>query len=219
MKSKKTTLAAIGTAVAIVVGGMFAPTAVAASTNSGVSDEDIVLGLVFGVGDFADDIGTAADVRPTAELSAADATVAYEKSANAVTQDLLADYDKLGPALDLIRSGDPVATEEAFAAIGEVLDEYATTQVAAAESTSLRSGVGQVQPLSPCGVAIVCWAYAAAAVHNTVVVTGAAAVVVAAALWCGAWAWCGNSASPTSGKSQLMREQLVVDVTVAAGRN
>lgn len=216
MKSKKTTLAAIGAAVAIVVGGLFAPTAVASSTNSDVTDEDIVLGLVFGVGEFADEIGTAADVKPTAEHSAAEATAVYKKSANAVTQELLADYDELGPALDLIRSGDPVATEEAFAVIGDVLDDYATTQVAEAESASLRKGAGQVQPLSPCGVAIVCWAYAAAAVHNTVVVTGAAAVVVAAALWCGAWAWCGNSASPTSEKSQLMREQLVVDVTVAA---
>jgi SdpC family antimicrobial peptide len=216
MKAKKTTIAAMTAAVAIVLGGLFAPAAVASSTEPAVSDEELVLGLVFGVGDFADEIGTAADVRATPEDTAAEAAVKYEQSATAVTHELLAEYGELAPALDLIREGDPALTEEAFATVGDVLDDYAASQVAHLDGAATAPSAGDVQALSPCGVAVVCWAYAAAAVHNTVVVTGAAAVVVAAALWCGAWAWCGSSAESASPQSELMREQLAVDVTVAA---
>ncbi|CAH0162570.1 MULTISPECIES: hypothetical protein [unclassified Microbacterium] len=210
--TKKKLAAWVATA-ALVLTAMVAPPAATASGPAELTDEQMVLGLVFGVGDFADRIGTTADVRPSGEQDAGEAAAAYERSAQQVTGELLAGSPELGTALDQIRQGDPALTEEAFATIGDVLDGYAAQQVAAAETVP--ADPDQMQALSPCGVAVVCWAYAAAAVHNTVVVTGAAAVVVAAALWCGAWAWCGNSAAPTSEKSQLMREQFAVDVTRA----
>jgi SdpC family antimicrobial peptide len=210
---KRTRIAAWAAAAALVVAGVIAPPAATASTPE-LTDEQLVLGLVFGVGEFADEIGTTADVRPSAGEDAAQAAAAYELSAREVTDDLLAGSDELAQALDQVRAGDPALTEQAFATIGDVLDGYAAEQVA--ESEAVAADPDRMQALSPCGVAVVCWAYAAAAVHNTVVVTGAAAVVVAAALWCGAWAWCGNSVAPTTEKSQLMREQFAVDVTRAA---
>lgn len=212
MNKKK--LAAWVATAALVLTAVIAPPAATASASDELTDEQIVLGLVFGVGDFADRIGTTADVQPSGEQDAAEAAAVYERSSREVTSELLATSPELGTALDQIRAGDPTLTEEAFATIGDVLDEYAATQVAASEAAAA-ADPDQMQALSPCGVAVVCWAYAAAAVHNTVVVTGAAAVVVAAALWCGAWAWCGNSVAPTSEKSQLMREQFAVDVTRA----
>lgn len=213
---KKKRFAAWAATAALVLTAVIAPPAANASAADELTDEQIVLGLVFGVGDFADRIGTTADVRPSGEQDAAEAAAVYEQSAEEVTSELLATSPELGAALDQIRAGDPTLTEEAFVTIGDVLDEYAATQVAETEAAA---DPDQMQALSPCGVAVVCWAYAAAAVHNTVVVTGAAAVVVAAALWCGAWAWCGNSVAPTSEKSQLMREQFAVDVTRAVAAN
>lgn len=214
---KKKRIAAWVATAALVLTAIIAPPAATASAPDELTDEQIVLGLVFGVGDFADRIGTTADVRPVGEQDAADAAAEYERSAQAVTGELIATSPELATALDQIRAGDPTLTEQAFATIGDVLDEYAAAQVAATDVVA--ADPDQVQALSPCGVAVVCWAYAAAAVHNTVVVTGAAAVVVAAALWCGAWAWCGNSVAPTSEKSQLMREQFAVDVTRAVAAN
>lgn len=194
-----------------------APAASASAEAPAYSDKEIVLGLVFGVGDFAAQIGTKAEVQPQKGQTKAAANKAYKAAAAKAAAELLSRYPELSTAVNEFRSGDPVAAEQAFTVVGKVLNDYSKQKASEQGAVQKTGASSKSSSKIACGVAVVCWAYAAAAVHNTVVVTGLVAVVIGGALWCGAWAWCGSGKSGSlSAESKLKREQLAVDVALAA---
>ncbi|MDN6158845.1 MAG: hypothetical protein L0J13_12990, partial [Brevibacterium sp.] len=187
--------------------------ATAASTTSDrPSDKEMLLGLVYGDGPVANELGITQQ-RPS-EISEAD----YRKALDTSVDELLTDSQYASPvarALNSIRSDDPRVIEDGLDQLGEVVIEQVETNVnkdpeLKAEVEKAKSE-GEVDTQA-CGVAVVCVAYAAAAVHNTVAVTGLAAVVVGAALWAGTWKWTGKANAIEPQGDSTKREVLVSEI-------
>ncbi|MDO5099395.1 MAG: hypothetical protein Q4D85_11675 [Corynebacterium sp.] len=165
--------------------------------NVNVSDDDILKGILFGIGPVAKHIGFQVQMPKNLTFGQ------YETAVNKTINDLPSIYrHELRSVLMQLRSGDPVEVEQGMSDLSNIVVDYAAKK---APSYSMK----RVRPA--CGVAVVCVAYAAAAVHNTVVVTGLVAVVVGGALWAGAWRWVGRR----SHIQAASREALVVDVMEA----
>jgi len=196
----RSVIATIATA-ALCVAGLASPV-MAADEPAVVTDRELVLGLVFGVGEIADELGTTASV-----VSGEDADgVLYEEQAQVAAADFLAySGDGAAEALDLIRSGDPVDVLDGLEVLGSEIDTFVEARVGDPSGGAT---------IAACGIAVVCVAYAAAAVHNTVALTAVAAVLIGAALWCGAWKWCSTSSTAASVGA---REQFAVEVATQIG--
>lgn len=201
-KNKKLrTVTSIMTGLAVAMTLSISPTVATADTRNAethstesISDDDLLRGLIYGQGPIADKLGLQVTLPP--DLSKAEYTKAVEYS----IQELKAKYpDKLQKALAMLRDDDPVVVEKGLDGLSSILLEY--------EKDKLHGQTPDAEP-SACGVAVVCVAYAAAAVHNTVAVTGLAVLVMGAAVAAGQWLWVGKSNSSPS----TVREELVADL-------
>lgn len=172
------------------------------------TDADLLLALVYGSGALADSLGTAlrADDFGSPEL-ATDYARHVEEDAAVLLRD---EKDALEPLLSSLRSDSAFEVDSAFTALQPIVHRHFEKGLRE-QGVALEQLEGEA-PGARCGAAVVCIAYAAAAVHNVAVVTAAAAVVVAVALWCGAWKWCSSSSSGANAMTQAAREQLVVTV-------
>lgn len=201
------TIVALLVTVLVSIAGTGLATATTRFDRS-VTDRELVLGLVYGVGPAADDLGVSAEVTNSGQRAA---QARYESAAIRSVDTMLADYPAdMESAIEHLRSGDPVRTEQGLSELGSVVNTFSRSQLSAQGLSPAQAQAAGAESTQACGVAVVCVAYAAAAVHNTVVVTGLAAVVVGGALWCGIWLWCGSSA--TDSTTQAAKERLVLDI-------
>lgn len=183
----------------------------AVAETQGPTDEEILLGLVYGHGAVAKELDIVQE-KPE-KVSVSD----YEEAINSSVNSLLNDgaYNKkTAEALEQIRSDDPRIVENGIEDLGKVVlaqaeDNLSKDPELKREINSIKAGA-KTEP--QCGVGIVCVAYAAAAVHNTVVLTGLAAVVVGGALWAGVWKWVGKG-SVDSSEISAEREFLIAEIT------
>jgi hypothetical protein len=172
------------------------------------TDADLLLALVYGSGALAHSLGTElrADDFGSPEL-ASDYARSVEDDAAVLLRE---EKEALKPVLGSLRSDSAFQVNGAFSALQPIVHRHFEKSLRE-EGVALEQLDGEA-PGTRCGAAVVCIAYAAAAVHNVAVATAAAAVVVAVALWCGAWKWCSSSSSGANEMTQAAREQLVVTV-------
>lgn len=196
--------------VASSLTGVSPADAAGSSRSTAFTDVEIVAALAYGAGELAGELGTelGRDVPVAGDFD----VETYRHQARSASREVLAAES---PALDGVlvdlRSGDVFAVERASADLGEIVVEH--TRDAMMREGVDPAAVGDEAITPSCGVAVVCVAYAAAAVHNAAVATAAAAVVVSVALWCGAWTWCGKAAS--GAESTAARERLAVEVAAS----
>ncbi|WP_162621783.1 hypothetical protein [Microbacterium suaedae] len=202
-------LATIAAAAVVLVGGGGITAATANTTEP--TDREVVQGLLFGNGEFASEVNNEVVIEDSAVRAE------YEQGIEEALDEFLdAESDAVAGYANDIRSGD-------INRVDAGLDGLAETYMAHAEETvgeEALAAVAEEQGVTPqaCGVAVVCVAYAAVAVHNTVALTALAGAVVGAAVACGAW-WVdctANSAAVTTQNSRAAQEQFVAEVTVAA---
>ncbi|WP_126412142.1 hypothetical protein [Actinomyces slackii] len=167
----------------------------AQAREEGYSDQQVVKGLMYGVGPVAEEIGF--EIQLPESISEQEYVNAVDHTVN----DLIATRsNEIHSAVTLIKSDDPLEVEKGLDALAQVGISYAEEK--------MPEVVDQEPQPAACGAAVVCVAYLAAAVHNTVAITAFGAVVIGAAVYAGAWLW-----GPASAKvSAATRESFVVDV-------
>jgi len=145
------------------------------------TERDILAGLLFGIGDFAAEIGN--EVPAIAGLSKAE----YQAQAEETLDGFISAHSvELKPVLADIRSGDINRVEVGLDGLARLYLGYVESQVSAEEYALLQQGQ---EYLPACGLAWAC--VVTVVIHNTVAITSAAAVAISAALALAITVWCG----------------------------
>jgi SdpC family antimicrobial peptide len=179
-------------------------------TTSDIStaEQEILNGLLFGIGDFAAQTGN--EITQFQGITEAE----YQAQAAVVLDGFTeAHGSELKPVLADLQSGNINRVETGLNDLAQLYSGYLEALIGPEDYAALQRS--QDPAPTACGVAVVCVAYAAAAVHNTVAITGLAAVVVGGAVACGVW-WvdCGLSAQQNTSRAET--EYFVAEVTRAA---
>ncbi len=227
---------AVPAMLALLVGGSMTAahgTGTEDATLSAVADGtftaeeiDVVDGLIFGTGDFADEIGNSLETAmDRKEFSA------YEAEAAELRDELLAENPReVRAALDQITSGNVNHVESGLKSLGDTMVAFAEEQtdeaiargdIDAATVEQIADGSGEVSPnvCTPATFCAIGWAlYAAVVAHNTVAVTGLAAVVVGGYLWCGIETGCSAGAGTASqrGATDTVAYERFISLTTRA---
>ena len=180
------------------------------------TDVEVVDGVLFGIGPFAEaienDISTMFS-SPT-ELAAIEAKIVTSRDAF-----VIAKGREVDAAVDKIRSGSVNAVAAGLKDLGLAFNAYIDDTYTTEELEAAVEDAGGVEVVPMCGVVAVCAAavavvaYAAVVVHNALAVTAAAGVVVSLFLWCGAWVGCGKAAAADEGGDRVKHEKFVAHVT------
>lgn len=165
--------------------------------NATTSDDDILRGLLYGRGSVAEELGL------WATLPQGVSERVYTQIIDTMIREFKLRYpDEINESLRLVRSDDPLQVEKGLDLLSTTFNRFQESMFA------VNTRPGLHKPASPCGFAVACWAYAALAVHNTVVITALGAVVIGGAVVAGGWLWVGkNSLTPS-----VAREELVADL-------
>lgn len=171
-------------------------------------DREIVGGLLFGIGDFAEETNNSVVIED-AELRQD-----YEEGATKSLDGFLESKgEDIADPLDDLKSGEVNRVNEGLDSVAQIYTEHVKDTVG--EEAFAEAADEQGLSTAACGAAIACVAYAALAVHNTVAVTALAAAVVGGAVACGVW-WVdcsANSAGVRAAEADAAAEEFVADVT------
>lgn len=193
-----------------VIGTAHTEAVVTTTGSIDTAERDILGGLLFGIGDFAAEIGN--EITQFRGITEAE----YRAQTEAILDGFIAARGpELKPVLADLRSGEIHRVETGLTDLSQLYIDYLETVLKPDQYAAAVQGADPIT--TACGLAVVCVFYAAAAVHNTVVITGVAAVALAV------WKACGvvNEQCATSGPYHLTRtraetEYFVADVTRAA---
>lgn len=209
-RTLKLSMAAIVAAVSIAM--IATATPAAGSTDATYSDGAVIEAVAFQTGPAASAVGTdLADVLPPSQLRL------YRSQALRLIDGAEARGHLDGIVAD-IRSGNPAVVERALRSLSDELVASAEAEYGADVVREALRDQQAVGGYGACSFAVVCVAYAAAAVHNTVAVTALAVaaaggvIAPAAAVWKGKWFW--SAASGADGSS-LTQDRYIADITAA----
>lgn len=155
------------------------------------SDEEILAGLLYGTGGFAEALGigfTAADY----EASGLDKSE-YDTAVDSSIREIKELYaEEVSAAVANLRSDDPLLVETGIDHMEDVATEYAEYYGVSSEDSAAPRFV------TPCGIALYC--YAAIGVHNTLGVTALVVANAGVVITFGLWVWFGGPSSATLSK-------------------
>lgn len=163
------------------------------------SDEDILAGLFYGTGEFAEALGVGLTTEDYA-ASGLDKSE-YDAAVDFSIQEIKELYvEDVSAAMINLRSNDPLQVETGLDQLGDVADSYAEYYGVNQDDLGATS-----TPL--CAVAVVCTLYAAVVAHNTVAVTALVVAGGGAVIALGAWFWVGAPSSAV-----MSKEIIVLDI-------
>lgn len=166
------------------------------------TERDILAGLLFGIGDFAAEIGI--EVTQFRGITEAEYHSQVEE---ALDNFIEAHGPELKPVLADLRSGDIHRVETALTNLAQLFTGHLEA-VYGPEQYALALQGTDPTPASPCGLAVVCFFYAAAAFHNTVIFTAAAIAALSAAAAIAVTVWCGAPSSKCQIESDPSRTEI-----------